>query len=309
MKYFMGPHVWQRTIADLEALEHQRVDTLEQAEAYINTESRPLRIPTIPDSVSFVQHCFTGVNQLIDAHVITDTGVRWANMAGGFAQPVAESALGLMLSQAHHHKAFALAGTWRVARDLDRSQQWLHSVGEPRCVVIFGAGGIAKELIRVLEPFGMHVIAVNRSGRSVAGADETFAMKDAHALWSRGDFIVNILPLTQETKGLVDRDVFAQMKPSAIFINVGRGATVVTDDLVDALQRGVIAGAGLEVVDPEPLPDSHALHSMPNCTITPHMAASDHVAELHVARIFDANAQAFTRGETMPTEVNPHLGY
>ncbi|OWM39866.1 D-isomer specific 2-hydroxyacid dehydrogenase family protein [Corynebacterium diphtheriae] len=309
MKYFMGPHVWQRTIADLEALGHQRVDTLEHAEAYINTESRPLRIPTIPDSVSFVQHCFTSVNQLIDAHVITDTGVRWANMAGGFAQPVAESALGLMLSQAHHHKAFALAGTWRVARDLDRSQQWLHSVGEPRCVVIFGAGGIAKELIRLLEPFGMHVIAVNRSGRSVAGADETFAMKDAHALWSRGDFIVNILPLTQETKGLVDRDVFAQMKPSAIFINVGRGATVVTDDLVDALQRGVIAGAGLEVVDPEPLPDSHALHSMPNCTITPHMAASGHVAELHVARIFDANAQAFTRGETMPTEVNPHLGY
>ncbi|WP_276529746.1 NAD(P)-dependent oxidoreductase, partial [Corynebacterium diphtheriae] len=74
-------------------------------------------------------------------------------------------------------------------------------------------------------------------------------------------------------------------------------------------EEPVIAGAGLEVVDPEPLPDSHALHSMPNCTITPHMAASDHVAELHVARIFDANAQAFTRGETMPTEVNPHLGY
>ncbi|CAB0722129.1 reductase [Corynebacterium diphtheriae] len=234
----MGPHVWQRTIADLEALGHQRVDTLEHAEAYINTESRPLRIPTIPDSVSFVQHCFTGVNQLIDAHVITDTGVRWANMAGGFAQPVAESALGLMLSQAHHHKAFALAGTWRVARDLDRSQQWLHSVGEPRCVVIFGAGGIAQELIRLLQPFGVHVIAVNRSGRGVAGADETFAMKDAHGLWSRGDFIVNILPLTQETKGLVDRDVFAQMKPSAIFINVGRGATVVTDDLVDALHHG-----------------------------------------------------------------------
>ena len=309
MKYFMGPETWQPMVEDIEAAGHQRVSSIEEAEVYINNAPNPRRIPEMPENIGWVQHCYTGVNQLIDAGVITPDGVPWCNAAGAFAQPVAESALGLALSQAHHHKAFAQAGTWSVAKELDESQAWLYDQQGPKRVAIFGAGGIGKQLIKLLQPFGVHITAVNRSGRAVEGADEVVPMDQAESVWSEADFIFCILPATKDTEGLIDAATFRAMKPSAIFINVGRGSTVVTEDLVAALRDGEIAGAGLEVMDPEPLPDGHPLYDLPNCTMTPHMAASAHVAQYHLGAIFNANAAAWERGEAMPTRVDAEAGY
>ena len=297
--------------ADIDSAGHQEVDSIDQAQVYINTTPDPQEIPKIPANIEFVQHCFTGVNQLIDAGVITDDGVPWCNAAGAFAQPVAESALGLLLSQAHHHKRFALEATWDGAREIDESQAWLYTPkGQtPKKVAIFGAGGIGQELISMLQPFGVHITAVNRSGRQVAGADVTVALADATSVWSEADFIVLIMPLTEETNGLVDAAKFKAMKKSAILINVGRGKLVNTDDLVDALRSGEIAGAGLEVVDPEPLPDDHPLWGLKNCTMTPHMGASWQVADFHLGEIFNANAAAWEEGKPLPTHIDPKAGY
>ena len=297
--------------ADIDSAGHQEVDSIDQAQVYINTTPDPQEIPEMPANIEFVQHCFTGVNQLIDAGVITDDGVPWCNAAGAFAQPVAESALGLLLSQAHHHKRFALEATWDGAREIDESQAWLYTPkGQtPKKVAIFGAGGIGQELISMLQPFGVHITAVNRSGRQVAGADVTVALADATSVWSEADFIVLIMPLTEETNGLVDAAKFKAMKKSAILINVGRGKLVNTDDLVDALRSGEIAGAGLEVVDPEPLPDDHPLWGLKNCTMTPHMGASWQVADFHLGEIFNANAAAWEEGKPLPTHIDPKAGY
>ena len=297
--------------ADIDSAGHQEVDSIDQAQVYINTTPDPQEIPKMPANIEFVQHCFTGVNQLIDAGVITDDGVPWCNAAGAFAQPVAESALGLLLSQAHHHKRFALEATWDGAREIDESQAWLYTPkGQtPKKVAIFGAGGIGQELISMLQPFGVHITAVNRSGRQVAGADVTVALADATSVWSEADFIVLIMPLTEETNGLVDAAKFKAMKKTAILINVGRGKLVNTDDLVDALRSGEIAGAGLEVVDPEPLPDDHPLWGLKNCTMTPHMGASWQVADFHLGEIFNANAAAWEEGKPLPTHIDPKAGY
>lgn len=297
--------------ADIDSAGHQEVDSIDQAQVYINTTPDPQEIPKIPANIEFVQHCFTGVNQLIDAGVITDDGVPWCNAAGAFAQPVAESALGLLLSQAHHHKRFALEATWDGAREIDESQAWLYTPKghTSKKVAIFGAGGIGQELISMLQPFGVHITAVNRSGRQVAGADVTVALADATSVWSEADFIVLIMPLTEETNGLVDAAKFKAMKKSAILINVGRGKLVNTDDLVDALRSGEIAGAGLEVVDPEPLPDDHPLWGLKNCTMTPHMGASWQVADFHLGEIFNANAAAWEEGKPLPTHIDPKAGY
>lgn len=309
MKYFMGPETWQPTVDDLSAAGHERVENLADAEVYVNTTPSPRRIPEMPDNIGWVQHCFTGVNQLIDAGLITPEGLPWCNSAGAFAKPVAECALGLLLSQAHQHKAFAQAGTWSVAKELDEAQEWIYDQQGPKKVAILGAGGIGKQLIALLKPFGVHITAVNRSGRPVEGADEVVAMADAAHVWGEADVIFCILPATAETEGLIDAAKFRAMKPSALFINVGRGSTVVTDDLVDALREGEIAGAGLEVVDPEPLPDGHPLLSLPNCTMTPHIGATKHVAQYHMGDIFNANAAAWEKGEPMPTQVDPEAGY
>ena len=297
--------------ADIDSAGHQEVDSIDQAQVYINTTPDPQEIPKMPANIEFVQHCFTGVNQLIDAGVITDDGVPWCNAAGAFAQPVAESALGLLLSQAHHHKRFALEATWDGAREIDESQAWLYTPKghTPKKVAIFGAGGIGQELISMLQPFGVHITAVNRSGRQVAGADVTVALADATSVWSEADFIVLIMPLTEETNGLVDAAKFKAMKKSAILINVGRGKLVNTDDLVDALRSGEIAGAGLEVVDPEPLPNDHPLWALKNCTMTPHMGASWQVADFHLGEIFNANAAAWEEGKPLPTHIDPKAGY
>lgn len=297
--------------ADIDAAGHKEVDSIDQAQVYINTSSRAEDVPEMPANIEFVQHCFTGVNQMIEGGVLTDNSVPWCNAAGAFAKPVAESALGLLLSQAHHHKRFALEATWDGAREIDESQAWLYTPNGhvPKHVAIFGAGGIGQELISMLAPFGVHITAVNRSGREVPGADVSLSLSDATSVWSEADFIVLIMPLTEETIGLVDAAKFKAMKKSAILINVGRGKLVNTDDLVEALRTGEIAGAGLEVVDPEPLPDDHPLWGMKNCTMTPHMGASWQVADFHLGEIFNANAAAWEEGKPLPTLIDPKAGY
>ena len=191
----------------------------------------------------------------------------------------------------------------------DRSQAWLYVQQGPKRVVIVGAGGIGKQLMAYLKPFGVHITAVNRSGRAVEGADVTLPIERAGEVWGEADFVVSILPATAATEHYFDAEIFRAMKDSAVFVNVGRGSTVVTDDLVQALRECQIAGAGLEVMDPEPLPDGHPLYDLPNVTLTPHMAASFQVAQHHMGAIFNANAAAWERGEDMPTRVDPDAGY
>lgn len=309
MRYYMGPEEWAPTAKDIDAAGHERVDSLAEAEVFVNTSSDPAAVPYLPENIQWVQYCFTGVNHLIDAGIIRSGGVPWCNSAGAFAKPVAESALGLLLSQAHHHKAFALAKTWDVAHELDQSQAWLYDQQGPKRVVIVGAGGIGKQLMAYLKPFGVHITAVNRSGRTVEGADVTLPIERASKVWGEADFVVSILPATAATEHFFDAELFRAMKDSAVFVNVGRGSTVVTDDLVQALREGQIAGAGLEVMDPEPLPDGHPLYDLPNATLTPHMAASFQVAQHHMGAIFNANAAAWERGEDMLTRVDPDAGY
>ncbi|MGV0361405.1 D-isomer specific 2-hydroxyacid dehydrogenase family protein [Corynebacterium minutissimum] len=309
MRYFMGPDVWAPTVQDINAAGHERAESLAEAEVFVNTSSDPAAVPGLPENIQWVQYCFTGVNHLIEAGIIRSDGVPWCNSAGAFAKPVAESALGLLLSQAHHHKAFALAKSWSVAKELDESQAWLYDQQGPQHVVIVGAGGIGRQLIAYLKPFGVHITAVNRSGRAVGGADVTIPIEQVDQVWGEADFVINILPATAATEHFFDAEIFRAMKDSAVFVNVGRGSTVVTDDLVEALREGFIAGAGLEVVDPEPLPEGHPLYGLPNATMTPHMGASFQVAEHHMGAIFNANATAWERGEPMPTRVDPDAGY
>ena len=139
--------------------------------------------------------------------------------------------------------------------------------------LIVGVGGSGAEAARLCAAFGMHVIGVDprrtEAPEGVAvlvGADEL----DRHL--PDADFVIVTTPETPETRGMFDAARFARMKRGAYFINVARGALVVTDDLADALESGQLAGAGLDVVDPEPLPPSHRLWTAPGLLLTPHVA-------------------------------------
>ena len=127
-------------------------------------------------------------------------------------------------------------------------------------------------------------------------------------LASQADVVVNALPLTPQTTGIFDKAFFDAAKPGVFFINVARGASVVTDDLVAALRDGRVAGAGLDVTDPEPLPADHPLWRMPNVIITPHIAWYGNNRERQVA-LAQENIRRFIAGDPLLNVVDPAKGY
>jgi phosphoglycerate dehydrogenase-like enzyme len=156
----------------------------------------------------------------------------------------------------------------------------------------------------------MQVTATRASGREGPPFVSYVGLPDElPALVREADFVVNTLPLTEQTRGLFDAKLFAAMKPGAIFINVGRGGSVVQDDLVAALRSGRLAGAGLDVTDPEPLPAGHPLYSLPNVIITPHVAADTDLGNAARWAIVRENLRRYSAGEAMLSEVALEKGY
>lgn len=301
----MYPGPWPETITELEEAGHIYTPDLHDAEFLVFNGGAGQVPDPMPENIRWAQFVFSGIDRLLDAGDLKADGPRWANAAGTYGLPVAETALTLLLNQAHMVKTATMAGSFRVRGLIDKQGGRLHG----STVAIIGAGGIGKVLIEMLRGFGVRIIAVNHSGRIVPGADETFPMSEAGHVWGEADHVVLLAPLTEETRGLVDKHVLAKMKSSAILVNVGRGELVVTEDLVAALESGTIAGAGLDVTDPEPLPESHPLWRMPNCTITPHIACTGSTAIAMIGPQIIANAAAFEAGERMPTEIDPGRGY
>ncbi|MHA2789554.1 D-isomer specific 2-hydroxyacid dehydrogenase family protein [Corynebacterium sp. S7] len=302
MKFTFIGEPWDDVVAQVEDAGHTYVSELTEADFLIH---RGEEFDSLPTNIKWVQFHAAGINRV--AHLIRKTNVPWTNAAGAFAEPVAEAALAHILSVMHQHKLAITSGSFDAYDEIDQRLQLLTNTN--RTVVILGAGGIGAQLIRLLKVFQVNIIAVNRSGRPVAGADEVHTLRDMDKVWPRADIVVNILPLTEETKGLINETVFKALPNHAIFVNVGRGAVVDTRSLVSALENGEIAGAGLDVTDPEPLPEDHPLWHMDNCLITPHTATTDEMGRNYIAPTIIANAEAFEAGRRMPTQIDIERGY
>ena len=214
------------------------------------------------DGIRWVQLPSAGIEGWFAAGALRD-GVTYTSAGGAYAPACAEHCLALMLTLARRLDVFAQASSWAPVDGV--------TLFGAR-VAIVGAGGIGKELMRLAAPFGVVVDAVNQSGRPVDGAERTVKAGALLEVIGDADFVVNCAPDTPATKGLIGADELAAMKVSAYLVNVGRGPTIDTAALVHALQHGQIAGAGLDVTDPEPLPDGHPLWSAPRTVITSHTA-------------------------------------
>ena len=156
----------------------------------------------------------------------------------------------------------------------------------------------------------MHVIATRASGRTGPDFVSYVGLPDElPKLAKEADFIVNCAPLTPETTGIFNRQFFAGVKPGAYFISVGRGRSTITADLIDALSSGRLAGAGLDVVDPEPLPAASPLWHAPNVIITPHVSADTPVSAGQRNLVLIENLRRYTAGEPMISVVDIERGY
>jgi len=177
---------------------------------------------------------------------------------------------------------------------------------------IVGLGGIGGEIARRAMAFGMKVRAVDRFPERThvpTGVESLKGLESLPELLAESDFVVIAAPHTPETERLFDARTIGFLRPSAYLINIGRGAIVILDDLVKALQAGRLAGAALDVFEVEPLPSDHPLWDMPNVIITPHTAGySPVIAERHLATLVD-NVQRFVAGEPLRNVVEKSLWF
>jgi phosphoglycerate dehydrogenase-like enzyme len=179
-----------------------------------------------------------------------------------------------------------------------------------KTVLVVGLGGIGTEVARRAHALGMRVTATRASGHEGPDFVSYVGLPDELLKLTRdADYIVNCTPLTPETTGMFNREFFAAMKPSAYFLSVGRGRSTVTADLIAALREGRIAGAGLDVVDPEPLPADSPLWKLPNVIITPHVSANTEVSREQRDALLRENLRRFVAGDRMLAVVDIERGY
>ncbi len=247
--------------------------------------------------IEWVQLPFAGVDAFSE---IIKHPIRFTSAKGAYRKPVAEHALLLMMALG------------RVIPERVRSKSWgksfAVSIYDSR-VLIVGGGGITEELLLLLAPFRTEVVVVRNRNIQMPGATATRTFEALDEELAKADFVVLAAALTPETRSLFDSSKFSIMKNSSYLVNIARGPMVNTSDLISALEMGEIAGAAVDVTDPEPLPDGHPLWNAPNVLITPHTADSRvQVVPLFAQRI-DANVKAYLgKGEWVGI-VDQKLGY
>jgi phosphoglycerate dehydrogenase-like enzyme len=166
--------------------------------------------------------------------------------------------------------------------------------------LVVGVGGIGSEVARLCASFGMKVIGIDeRRADKPAGVAELHRAEALSRLLPRADFVILTVPHTPETEGFMNRSRFREMKPTAYFINIGRGMTTKLDDLVAALKAREIAGAGLDVYEQEPLPADHPLWTMPGVLMTPHTAGYGPYLDERRFEVMSDNCRRFLSGQPL----------
>jgi phosphoglycerate dehydrogenase-like enzyme len=250
-------------------------------------------------TLRWIQLPFAGVERHV-ADGIIDSSRVWTCAKGCYAKPVAEHALMLALAGLRRLHERVLATSWGKAAGTS-----LYGAE----VAILGGGGIARELLRLLEPFAVHATVIRRSAEPMPGAERTLGPESTIDAVRSKRVVFVALALTADTRGIVDAQTMAAIGPHGWLINVARGGHVQTQALLDALSSGTLGGAALDVTDPEPLPDGHPLWSAPNCIITPHSADTwDMIVPLLAERI-RSNVVRFAEVSPLEGVVDPALGY
>ena len=229
------------------------------------------------------------------------------NATGAYGLAIAEHKVGMLVD---------LFKKLELYRDAQKSGAW-QSQGAVKAVygstvLVLGMGDIGGEFAARCKALGAKVIGVRRSPRPCPEyADEVHLLEDLDSLLPQADVVAITLPGTDATRGLMSRERLAKMKEGAVLLNVGRGFIVDTEALCDALERGHLSGAGVDVTDPEPLPPTHRLWNIPTAVVTPHISGFYHLRETHerIVGIFLENLRHFQAGEPLRNLVDFATGY
>lgn len=236
---------------------------------------------------------------------IKERGIRVTNSRGIHAIPMSEHAIWMMLDYVKQAKTYHKAQVER---------KWARKVKPTELtdltVVLLGTGAIASKIAERAEIFGMKRIGVNTDGRAVDYFDFVYPMNEWEKALRQADFLINVLPATSSTEGILNQNAFHAVKSGAVLINLGRGNAVIEKDLVNALESEGLEHAYLDVFNEEPLPKESPLWNHESITITPHISASTSFYMQRALRIFEENLSLFIEGkENYVNEVHIGKGY
>jgi phosphoglycerate dehydrogenase-like enzyme len=256
------------------------------------------QLAVAPD-VRWVQLPFAGVERVAEFGLLDHDRI-WTCAKGSYAEPVAEHALLLTLAGLRHIPARVVARSWGTPAGTSLYDQ---------NVTILGGGGITNVLLEQLAPFRVATTVVRRRPDPVPGATRTVSVTSLHEVLPGSLIVILALALTPATERIIGAPELALMDENAWLINVARGRHVDTDALVTALGDKSIAGAALDVTDPEPLPDGHPLWDLDNCLITPHTADTIEMVMPLLAERIRTNVARFAAGQELVGLVDADAGY
>lgn len=280
--------------------------------------------PDEAPALRWVQLHFAGADTILNHPLYLESDVRFTTTSGIHAVSVAEYVFMQVLAFAHHLPQMMedkAEGKWPKGR----WERYLPTELRSATLGIIGYGAIGREVARLGKAFGMEVLALKRNLRRIehagydlpgtigdsAGdlADRLYPPGALYSMLAECDYVVVTLPFTEQTYHFIDADAFAAMKRTAVFINVGRGKVVDEVALTHVLEHGLIAGAGLDVFEEEPLPQDSPLWTIPNVILSPHVSGYSAHYDARAVDVFAENLYRYLVGEKLLNLVDRKQGY
>ena len=258
-----------------------------------NTYKMPAAYCRSSKKLKWIYSFSAGVDALL-ASEIAQLPIAVTNAKGVMAKTMAVTTMGYIISFLRHFPEM---------HDAQIRHEWSHRFNGPpmepegKTLVIIGAGAIGGEVARLASALGMHVIGVKRKVCELPFYDEVYPDTKMKDVMGKGDFVLVLTPLTEETYHLIDLEKLKAMKKDAIFMNISRGKVVNEKDLITALQEGIIKGAALDCFETEPLPPDSPLWDMKNVIITPHFSAPSEKFMDRAVDVFCENLRRYERGQ------------
>jgi phosphoglycerate dehydrogenase-like enzyme len=301
LRVHVGPRADDAVLAAVREGGGEPVSDAGAAEAVVWLDHDPSELlGVLHDGIGWVQLPWAGVERWMAEGIIDDARV-WTCASEAYGEAVAEHVVALTLAGRRRLPAAARATSW----DTDNGGPPLFGT----TMVIVGTGTIGRAVVGLLQPWRMTFVGVSRSGRPVDGFARVVPAGALRSVLPAADVVVLAAPSTPDTADMIGAAELAAMRVDAWLVNVARGTLVDTGALVAALREGTIAGAALDVTDPEPLPAGHPLWSEPRALITPHRANFGEAADAQLHALLTRQIRRFVAGEELSGRVDPGRGY